>query len=154
MSPEGQSTLLYGVSTLVGIVGVLIAAGWNMTRAEAKATALALSAKASSEALKDTEARSIHALSEQRAGFQRALDDQKSGFHDRLREVGLKQDREIDWLKKEVDGINDTLADMRKESQHTLAEMRREAHDANQNMMSIIQDLTLLVQSTKPRSHT
>ncbi len=154
MSPEAQSTLLYGVSTLVGVVGVLIAAGWNMTRAEAKVTALALNAKASTEALKEAEARSTHALAAQQAVFQRALDDQKSGFHDRLREVGLAQGREIDWLKKEVDGINDTLADMRKESQATLAEMRREAHVANQNMMSIIQELTLLVQSNKPRSNS
>lgn len=105
----------------------LIAAVWSMVRTEASKNADALEMKASHEALKDA-----------KSDFMMRLDKQHTEFQQRLREVSERQDREIDWLKDEMDKISSNIA-----------EMRRENTQANTAILARLQELALAVGSKK-----
>ena len=111
------------ITIVLGLIGVI----WNMVRTEAKSNAEALNQKASADALKEAKSDLMLRLEKQHAEFQQ-----------RLREVSERQDREIDWLKDEMDKISNNLA-----------EMRRENTQANAAILQRLQDLAMAVGTKK-----
>lgn len=108
---------------IVGLIGVV----WSMVRTEAKNNAEALDLKASNEALKEA-----------KTDFLSHLERHRTEIQQRLREVSERQDREIDWLKDEMDKISNNIA-----------EMRRENTQANTTILQRLQDLALAVGKNK-----
>lgn len=122
---ETQNLMVIGAAwaVIVGLIGVV----WNMVRTEAKNNAAALDMKASHESLKET-----------KTDFLSYLERHRTEIHQRLQEVSQRQDREIDWLKEEMDKISSNLA-----------EMRRENTQANTTILQRLQDLAMAVGQKK-----
>ncbi len=100
-----DATLTYWLTTALGVIGVLIIGIYNIMQSHAKHNTLALEKKASLESLAKAE-----------ADFKSALERQYTQFQERVQELSNKQDREIDWLKDELQRFNEALADMRREN--------------------------------------
>lgn len=122
---ENQILMAIGAAwaVILGLIGVV----WSMVRTEAKNNAAALDMKASHESLKET-----------KTDFLSHLERHRTEIHQRLQEVSQRQDREIDWLKEEMDKISSNIA-----------EMRRENTQANTTILQRLQDLALAVGKNK-----
>ena len=94
---------------LMGIGGTvilaLIGAIYSKFTSESKDTADALDKKAS-----------IDALREAKMDFNNLLEKQRAEYQQRLHEVSMRQDREIDWLKEEMDKIASNIVSLRQEN--------------------------------------
>lgn len=127
LDPEIVRVGLYGFGTLLGVIGSMGLIIFKMIQAEAKKHRESIDAKAS-----------IDSLREAKEMFDRDLNRLRADHQERMRELSAKQEKEIEWLKKEMDGIVDTLN-----------EMRRDFAAGNTNVMKSIQELTLLFRSSQ-----
>jgi len=129
-SPDSDTSavLTYAVGIggpiILGLIGVI----WNLVRQEAKANSEALDKKASAEALKEA-----------KQDFATRLEKLHSDYRQLLQEVSMRQDREIDWLKDEMDKISGNIT-----------ELRRENNTANATILQRLQDLAMNI--GKPRT--
>lgn len=112
MSPDPQ----WVVGTLLGLVFALIALiHRNMSTA--------LEAKASNEALKET-----------KEYFRKELERLTADYSERVKELSMRQDREIDSLRKEMGRITDGLE-----------VLRRDVSQGNANILERLQEMALQI---------
>lgn len=121
--PDTSVLLTYAVTIggpmILGLVGVI----WKMVRDEAKSNADALEKKASAEALKEA-----------KNDFNMRVEKLDANYRQLLQDVAKRQDREIEWLKGEMDKISIGIT-----------EMRRENTTANNQILQRLQDLALRI---------
>ena len=129
-----DSLLLYALTTIVGIIGILVKVIHGNFKSEIRANSLALESKASSENLRESKLASTEALSEVKSHFKQQLDKQHEDYRDRLNELTMKQDREIDWLKDEMNKFSAALNEMRKESNENQSAMMRQLQEMTMMM--------------------
>lgn len=89
-----------GVMVFLALVGVI----WKMMRDERTATVEALEKKASN-----------HALAEYKIHVKELLEQRDKDIQSRMQEHGLRQDREIGWLKDEINRINEGVSEIRRD---------------------------------------
>lgn len=125
--PDTSVILTYAVTIggpmMLGLVGVI----WKMVRDEAKATVDALSQKASAEALKEA-----------KRDFNDRVERLDANYRQQLQDIANRQDREIEWLKGEMDKLSTNLL-----------EMRRENNSANTAILQRLHDLALGIATAK-----
>jgi superoxide dismutase len=112
VTQEVPAIVIYALTTAISVIGVLLLLMYNKhqtellkNQADAIRVTDELAKKASSDALKEA-----------RDHFNGTIAKHHSDYQERLRELAMKQDREIDWLKEEMDKISANLNEMRKEA--------------------------------------
>lgn len=114
---EAQVTS-YVAGLAATVIFGLIAVLWGVVKNESKANADALATKASADALREA-----------KQDFTIRLDKQQSDYQQRLQEVSQRQDKEIDWLKEEMDKISNNIDEMRKEISQGNSAMLGKLHE-------------------------
>ncbi len=124
MSDVATQTYVFALTTAITLVGVLLLLVYNNVKDQAKQNARDLAEKASTAALLKAE-----------SDFQGAIDRLHQQFHAQVQSLTEKQDREIDWLKDEMNKFADALH-----------EMRRENNQGQNTILQHLHNLTIAIQ--------
>lgn len=121
--PDTSVLLTYAVTIggpmLIALVGVI----WKMVRDEAKVNADALEKKASAEALREA-----------KQEFNLRLERLDTSYRQLLQDLANRQDREIEWLKDEMDKLSSSVQEMRRENNAANTAILQRLHDLALNM--------------------
>ena len=121
-TPETFSPIMiYGLTTGVGVLGVLVGVIWKFIRDEQDRNRQELALKASSEALKESRAASEASLREARVDFKAQLERLHRDYQDRMHLLEQRQEREIELLNDRMNEIKTTISEMRKEQSNGTA---------------------------------
>lgn len=125
--PDSSVLLTYAVTIGGPMILALVGVIWKMVRDEAKTNADALDKKASAEALKEA-----------KHEFNMRLERLDASYRQLLQDLANRQDREIEWLKEEMDKLSVNLH-----------EMRRENNSANTAILQRLHDLSIAIATNK-----
>jgi ABC-type anion transport system duplicated permease subunit len=127
------------------LISILIGVIWKFLRAEQAKTSIELELKASKAALRESEERALAACSALREYFAERLQMQAAEYRERLADQANRQDREISWVKKEVDELKASMGALRKETQEGFNNLRNENRQGIDQVLDRLQELIISV---------
>lgn len=131
----------YGLTFAMSVITVLLGVIWKFMRDEQAKHAQELRMKASSDALREMRDNHRHDMEAIKTHFNDRLERQYKENQERLRDLADRQEKEIEWIKREIDEIKHTMTNFQAETRTSFETLRKEQSEGVDKVLTRMNEL-------------